>query len=177
VALAGVLCLATFSPVLAADGAVGPAAVTTLRLYLHGEDIPGTLTGFTMNTTPAGSDTLVLDLLEGEHWYSQNTLTGHFTALSRFSVQFPCLIGLSVAPVISLHRTDVNGGSPTLIAERDRVLGLCLGFTRAQLPRTVPGQITLSNQRLRLSFKTALAAVVNLRLGRNTFLQGTNFNT
>src|SRR5688572_6090004 len=61
----------------AAAGPAAPAAQPpVLRLYLHGDDIPGTADGFTMNTTPASAHLLTLTLITAPRWYSDPPFTG-----------------------------------------------------------------------------------------------------
>lgn len=174
--LATLVTLTPFSPALAQSGP-SAAAVGPLTLYLHGNDIPGTLDGFTMNGTPAGTALLPINLLNEPHWYSAETLSGRFGLFNQFFVQFPCLLGLSVAPTIRVEKSDASGANRTLIAQRSGLLGLCLlGIARVRIPTVVP-LATLTNERLRLSFSAPAAALVNLRLGQSSFFRATVFNT
>jgi RHS repeat-associated protein len=156
------------APSAAAVSAATPAP-GTLRLYLHGHDVPRTADGFTMDTTPAPATTLALNLAAAPRWFSEPPLTGTFGPGSTFTLVTPCLAGLIVAPRYTLAATDPDGGQVQELGRTGGLLGMCVGNRRLTIPVSAP--LTLDGQRLRLTISSAVALLVNLPLGPGTYLE------
>ncbi len=144
----------------------------TVRFYLHGNDIPGTAGGYTMNLTPPTPPvTLGVSLASNPHWNSSPPINGTFAA-GNFQLRFPCTLGLGVATSFALQRTDLMGGNVQTIGSTSQLLSLCVGQTVVNIP--VYNAQPFSNERLRLRVSNTLGLTLNLSLDHNTYLQTTN---
>ncbi|MFC5743141.1 hypothetical protein [Dyella tabacisoli] len=146
----------------------------TLTLYLHGNDIAGTAGGFTMNTTPASSQLLSLDLINSPSWFSDPPLVGNFTTGAAFSVTLPCTLSLGVSVNYSLASTALDGSDSQPVGSANELLSLCLlGSHTVSIPVTTP--LAFDNRRLKLTISTLLSLNLNLQLGSGAYVQGTNY--
>jgi len=145
----------------------------TLRFYLHGNDIPGTAGGLTMNPAPAPSQTLSLDLLNSPSWFGEPPLTGSFQPGATFTLVFPRTLGLGLVVTFRLAATELDGSGEQLLGQTTQVLDLGLGPHRISIPVTTP--VSFNNQRLKLTISTAASLNTNLQMGNGTFLEATEF--
>ena len=155
--------------------ATQPVAATahTVKLYLHGNDIPGTAGGFTMNqTAPATGTSVTLSLLSAPAWFSDPVFNGSFASGTAFQVDFPCSLGLGALVTYSLARTNVTGGAATPIGSTTQLLNACVGTTHS-VTIPVTGPVVFSNQRLKLTISSLLGLLLTMPLGSGTDLQGT----
>jgi uncharacterized repeat protein (TIGR01451 family) len=143
----------------------------TLKFYLHGNDIPGTAGGFTMNQTPARSQTLALNLLTSPRWFSEPALNGTFRAAATFKVVITRTAGLSLATTYRLSATNADGTGEQLLGQTSKLLAG--GTQTITIPVTIP--ITLANKRLKLTISSAVGLGINLQMGNNTYLEATQF--
>ncbi len=144
-----------------------------LTFFLHGNDIPGTAGGFTMNFTPPPPHTLSVSLLSHPRWFTEPTLTGTFAGNATFKLVVPCTVGVGLVNTFRLEATDPAGGSAVLLGSTQQFLSLCASTRTIHIPVNVP--VSLSNQRLKLTISNVLAILLNLHLGQHTFLEATNF--
>ena len=150
---------------------MNPNDVFRGTLYLHGRDIPGTAGGFTMNQTPAPSQTLSLNLLSAPKWFSEPLLNGTFGAGATFKVVVTRTAGLSLATTYRLAATNPDGTGEQLLGQISRLLG---GGTQIiTIPVTTP--LTLNNRRLKLTISSAVGLSVNLQMGNSAYLEATQF--
>ncbi|GAB3409454.1 FG-GAP repeat protein [Flindersiella endophytica] len=161
------------SPEQGAAHVFAESAVVTLRYYLHGNDIPGTAGGFTMNANQPPSQVLGLNLLNAPRWYGDPPARGTFGAGSTFTFRMPCLLGLSLATTYQVAATAPDGGNAQVIGQVTRPVELCIGARTVTIPVSTPRRI--DGQRLRLQISTAASLNLNLNLGSGTYLQATNF--
>ena len=152
---------------------VTPTLPHTLRFYLHGNDTPGTASGFTMNQTPAPSQTLRLNLSSCPTWFSEPALTGTFQPGATFRLTMPRTLGLNVAMTFRLAVTNPDGSNGQLLGQTTQLLGLGLGARTINIPVTTP--VTLNNRRLCLTMSSAANLYLNLQTGSSTFLELTTF--
>lgn len=146
-----------------------------LILFLHGNDIPGTAGGFTMNLTPPPpSTTLFIGVGSSLSWFSDPPLNGTFTPASTFQLQAACALGLGVGARFSLASTDLNGGSVQPLGSQSLPLAVCLGSFNVTIPVTTP--VNFNNRRLKLTIDQVLGLGLTLQGGPNTFLKGTNYS-
>lgn len=127
-----------------------------------------------MNQDPAPSQTVALNLASAPNWFSDPTLTGTFLPGATFKLVIPCTTGLTVATTFRLAATNPDGGDEQPLGETTQVLGLCLsGNKTVTIPVNTP--VALNNQRLKLTISSGVSLIVNLRTGRSTYLQATNY--
>ncbi|HWB04478.1 MAG TPA: hypothetical protein VG796_15730 [Verrucomicrobiales bacterium] len=143
----------------------------TLKFYLHGHDIPGTAGGFTMNQTPAPSQTLTLNLLTAPRWFSVPVLNCTFGAGATFKVVITKTAGLSLATKYRLSATNPDGSGEQTLGQSVQLLNF--GTQSVMIPVTTP--VTLTNKRLKLTISSVAAFGVNLQMGNSAFLEVTNF--
>jgi hypothetical protein len=167
----------TNDPNLANNGAatsfmaMGPPHA--LRFYLHGNDIPGTAGGYTMNLTPPSPPvTLGVNLLNAPRWNSDPVLDGTFQA-GNFRLRVPCTLGLGVITTFALHRVDADGSNSDRIGDTTQLLTLCFGQRTIDIP--VATAEMFDGQRLQLVIASALGLNVNLTLNSNLWLDTTLF--
>jgi uncharacterized delta-60 repeat protein len=156
--------------VLARYEAATPHALT---FYLHGNDIPGTASGFTMNESPAPVQTLGLNLLNSPNWYSAPLLTGIFLPGATFKVILPRTAALGVGVTFRLAATEPNGADERLLGQTTQTLGLSLGPRTVNIRVSTP--VMLNEQRLKLTISSALGLNLNLQTGSGTRLEMTGF--
>lgn len=148
-------------------------SAVTLRYYLHGNDIPGTAGGFTMNANQPPSQVLRLNLLSAPRWYGDPAVRGTFGSGSTFTFRMPCLLGLSLATTYQVATTAADGGNAQVIGQVTRPVELCIGSRTVNIPVSTPRRI--DGQRLRLQVSTAVSLNLNLNIGSGTYLQATGF--
>lgn len=148
-------------------------SVVTLRYYLHGNDIPGTAGGFTMNANQPPSQVLGLNLLNAPRWYGDPPTRGTFGTGSTFTFRMPCLLGLSLATTYQVATTAPDGGNAQVIGQVTRPVELCIGTRTVTIPVSTPRRV--DGERLRLQISTAASLNLNLNIGSGTYLQATNF--
>lgn len=142
-----------------------------ITFYLHGNDVPGTADGFTMNQTPGPNQTVALNLLSSPSWFSVPPLTGTFQSGAAFKLVVTKTAGLSLGTTYRLSATNPDGSGEQLLGQTSQLLGL--GTQTVTIPVAVP--VTLTNQRLKLTISSALGLSVNVRMGSSSFLEATNF--
>ncbi|MGH9162141.1 MAG: FG-GAP-like repeat-containing protein [Vicinamibacteraceae bacterium] len=145
----------------------------TLTFFLHGNDIPGTAGGFTMNQTSGPGQTVTLNLLSVPSWFTEPIVTGTFLVGATFQLVMPCTLGLGVARTLRVMATNPAGGDESLLGEVTQGLSVCLGQETITIPVTTP--VRLTNHRLKLTLSSAVSLNVNLKMGNHTFLEATNF--
>jgi hypothetical protein len=145
-----------------------------LKFFLHGNDIPGTAGGYTMNLDPAPSETLSLNFANEPSWFSDPSLSGTFLPVSTFKLVMPCTLGINAATTYRLATTEPDGSSPQLLGETVQPLDLCLfGQKTVNFPVSTP--VVITNRRLKLTIKGPAGINFNLHTGNGTFLQATSF--
>jgi len=142
----------------------------TLRLFLHGTDVPGTAGGFTMNAAPASS-LLSLRLLSQTRWFSDPVMLGTLDETATFQVVTPCVLGLGIGGTYTLAITDATGGAVRELGRVTVPLSLCLGQQRVTLPVVPPVPVT--GERLKLTIADTLG--LTLQLGSTTYFEVTGF--
>lgn len=153
---------------------VGKIRRHDLKFYLHGNDVPGTAGGYTMNLDPAPSETLSLNFANEPSWFSDPGLSGTFLPVSTFKLVMPCTLGLNAATTYRLATTELDGSSPQLLGETTQPLDLCLfGQKTVNFPVSTP--LVITNRRLQLTIKGPAGINFNLHTGEGTFLQATSF--
>ena len=140
---------------------------------MHGNDIPGTAGGFTMNQTPAPSQTLGLKLLNSPSWFSQPTLTGTFQSGAAFKVVMPGTLSLSLALTFRLAATNPDGSAEQVLGQTTQTLGLGLGPRTISIPVATP--VSLAKQRLKLTISSSSSLNLNLQVGDSTFMEAAGF--
>jgi hypothetical protein len=166
-----------FDPELSNNGAsasfMAVGGAHALRFYLHGNDIPGTAGGYTMNLTPPSPPvTLGVNLLSAPRWNSDPVLDGTFQA-GNFRLRVPCTLGLGVITTFALHRVDADGSNSDRIGDTTQLLTLCFGQRTIDIP--VATAEMFDGQRLQLVIASALGLNVNLTLNSNLWLDTTLF--
>lgn len=146
----------------------------TLALYLHGNDIPGTAGGYTMNSTPAPSQALSINLGTSPSWFSDPSLVGNFTSGATFSLTYPCTVALGLNVTYALASTAPDGSDSQPLGSVNEPISLCLlGSHTVSIPVLTP--VAFDSRRLKLSISAALGVYLNLQLGSGTYVQGTNY--
>ncbi|WP_250460414.1 DUF11 domain-containing protein [Microbulbifer litoralis] len=147
---------------------IAAAAPEPLTYYLHGFDVAGTANGFTMDmNAPSPPQPLNLNLINAPKWYSDPALDGSFAA-GDYELSFPCSLGIGVATTYALHRTDIDGSNPELMASLTQPLQVCTGFQTITIP--VRSVEALDDERLRLRISTLLGLSLTLDLGEDVKL-------
>lgn len=145
----------------------------TLRLFLHGMDIPGTAGGFTMNATPAAAQAIRLNLANAPAWFSDPALTGTVLAGGTFRVIRPCTLGLGLGVTYRLAATDAAGGSVRVLGQTQRLLAPCIGQEVISIPIATP--VSFANERLRLTISSSVQLNLDLQLGEGTRFEVSRF--
>jgi uncharacterized delta-60 repeat protein len=148
-----------------------PALPHKLRFYLHGNDTPRTAGGFTMNQTPAPSQTLTLNLSSSPTWFSEPPLTGALQPGATFELTMLRTLRLNGAMTFRLAVTSLDGGNEQLLGQVKRSLGP--GLEARTINFTVNTPVTLTNRRLKLTLSSAANLRLDLETGSSTFLEMT----
>jgi uncharacterized delta-60 repeat protein len=143
----------------------------TATFFLHGNDVPGTAGGFTMNQTAPSTQFLAINLGNGPSWFSEPAVNGSFLSGATFQLVAPCTLGVSLPKTVSLSSTALDGSDEQALGTVSHGLTFCSSQT-ITIPVTTP--VTLSARRLKLTLSSPFALPIVLRLGNNTFLRGTN---
>jgi hypothetical protein len=146
------------------------SSTPSLKFYLHGNDIPGTAGGFTMNQAPAPGQTLSLNLLSSPSWFSDPPLNHTFQEGATFKVVFSPSVGLSVAQTFRLASTNPDGSGEQSLGQTTQLLGG--GTQTIAIPVTTP--VTLAGKRLKLTISSSVSLGIDLQLDNGAYLEATS---
>lgn len=143
-----------------------------VTFFLHGNDVPGTAGGFTMNLTAPSTQFLLLAPGSTPSWFSDPAVNGTFLSGATFQVVLPCTLGIALPKTVRLASTDLGGGNEQILGQAIEPFRLCSSQTIA-VPVTTPA--TFANRRLKLSIASNVVVHLPLQLGSHTFVRGTTF--
>jgi hypothetical protein len=154
-------------------GTTNPVVPHVLTFYLHGNDIPGTAGGLTMNQNPASSQLFNVNLFYAPTWFSDPAVTGTVPSGGQFKLIIARTVGLSLPTTFRLASTDLDGGNEQELGQITQGIGL--GFSPKTVTIPVATPATLNNRRLKLTVSSAFQLNLNLQIGTSSYLTVTQF--
>ena len=151
----------------------GPAPYT-LTFFLHANDEPGTVDGFTMDLKKPDSQDLSIENGRTASWFSDPAVIGAFLPGAQVRLALPCPIDVSLPKIVTLASTDLDGGDVRPLGAAIQGLVICATQDSVSVAIPVTTPTTLINRRLRLTI-TGMGQAISLPIGRYTFLEATNF--